>query len=29
MTTLTIAPPSERQRLFLTADTKHIGFGGA
>ena len=29
MPTLTISPPSEKQRLFLTADTKHIGFGGA
>ena len=22
-------PPSEKQKLFLKADTKHIGFGGA
>jgi phage terminase large subunit len=29
MTTLTISPPSEKQKLFLTARTKHIGFGGA
>ncbi len=29
MPTLTIQPPSEKQKLFLTADTKHIGFGGA
>ncbi len=29
MPTLTISPPSDKQRLFLTADTKHIGFGGA
>ena len=29
MATLTISPPSEKQKLFLTADTKHIGFGGA
>lgn len=29
MTTLTISPPSEKQKLFLTANTKHIGFGGA
>lgn len=26
---LTILPPSEKQKLFLTADAKHIGFGGA
>jgi phage terminase large subunit len=26
---LTICPPSEKQKLFLTADTKHIAFGGA
>ena len=29
MPTLTISPPSDKQELFLTADTKHIGFGGA
>ena len=29
MRTLYIPPPSEKQKLFLTADTKHIGFGGA
>ena len=29
MPTLTISPPSKKQILFLTADTKHIGFGGA
>ena len=29
MPTLTISPPSEKQKLFLKADTKHIGFGGA
>ena len=29
MKELTILPPSEKQKLFLTADTKHIGFGGA
>lgn len=29
MKTLTISPPSEKQKLFLTANTKHIGFGGA
>ena len=27
--TLSISPPSEKQKLFLTASTKHIGFGGA
>ena len=27
--TLSISPPSEKQRMFLEADTKHIGFGGA
>ena len=27
--TLNIKPPSEKQKLFLKADTKHIGFGGA
>jgi hypothetical protein len=26
---LTIPSPSEKQKLFLKADTKHIGFGGA
>ena len=29
MLTLSISPPSEKQRMFLEADTKHIGFGGA
>lgn len=29
MKTLTIQPPSEKQKLFLTAKTKHIAFGGA
>ena len=29
MPTLRIDPPSEKQKLFLTADTMHIGFGGA
>lgn len=29
MPTLTISPPSEKQKLFLKANTKHIGFGGA
>ena len=24
-----LQPPSERQRLFLTAHTKHVGYGGA
>ena len=27
--TLAITPPSEKQKQFLTANTKHIGFGGA
>ena len=27
--TLTFDPPSEKQKLFLKANTKHIGFGGA
>lgn len=26
---LTIPSPSDKQRLFLTANTKHVGFGGA
>ena len=26
---MTISPPSEKQKQFLKADTKHIGFGGA
>lgn len=26
---LTIAAPNEKQKLFLTATTKHVGFGGA
>ena len=26
---MTIAPPSEKQKLFLRARTKHVGFGGA
>ena len=26
---LRISPPSEKQKAFLKADTKHIGFGGA
>ena len=29
MPTLTIKPPSERQKLFLTAEKKYIAFGGA
>lgn len=29
MQTLRIEPPSEKQKKFLTAKTKHIGFGGA
>ena len=29
MKTLTILPPSAKQKQFLTAKTKHIGFGGA
>ena len=29
MATLIISPPSEKQKLFLKANTKHIGFGGA
>ena len=29
MKTLAILPPSEKQKLFLQARTKHIGFGGA
>lgn len=29
MRTLYIPQPSDKQKLFLTADTKHIGFGGA
>ena len=29
MPTLTISPPSEKQKLFLKAKTKHVGFGGA
>ena len=29
MTTLRIPPPSDKQKLFLKARTKHIGFGGA
>lgn len=29
MKTLTIQPPSEKQKLFLKAKTKHIAFGGA
>ena len=29
MPTLRIDPPSEKQILFLTADTMHVGFGGA
>ena len=29
MPTLEISPPSEKQVLFLKADTKHIAFGGA
>ena len=29
MPTLRIDPPSDKQKLFLTADTMHIGFGGA
>lgn len=29
MPNLIIDPPSEKQKLFLTASTKHIGFGGA
>lgn len=29
MPTLTISAPSEKQKLFLTADTKHVGYGGA
>lgn len=29
MSTLTILPPSEKQKQFLIAKSKHIGFGGA
>lgn len=29
MRTLHIPPPSDKQKLFLTASTKHVGFGGA
>ena len=29
MKTLTILPPNEKQKLFLKATAKHIGFGGA
>ena len=29
MPTLRIDPPSDKQKQFLTADTMHIGFGGA
>ena len=29
MPTLTISPPSDKQKIFLRASTKHIGFGGA
>lgn len=29
MPTITISPPSDKQKLFLQASTKHIGFGGA
>ena len=29
MPTLAISQPSEKQKLFLKAETKHIGFGGA
>jgi hypothetical protein len=29
MPTLTIPKPSEKQKLFLTADKKYIAFGGA
>ena len=29
MSTLVISPPNEKQKLFLKANTKHIGFGGA
>lgn len=29
MRTLNIPPPSEKQKLFLKANTKHVGFGGA
>ena len=29
MATLRIDPPNEKQEQFLTAETKHVGFGGA
>lgn len=29
MKELKIDPPNDKQKLFLKADTKHIGFGGA
>lgn len=29
MPTLTIEQPSERQKLFLQADSKYVAFGGA
>lgn len=29
MKTLVIDPPSDKQKLFLKANTKHIAFGGA
>lgn len=29
MTTMFIDEPNEKQKLFLSADRKHIGYGGA
>lgn len=29
MPTLTIESPNDKQKLFLSARAKHIGFGGA
>lgn len=29
MPSLTIGQPNDRQKLFLTADKKYVGFGGA
>lgn len=29
MPVMMISPPSEKQKLFLVADAKHVGFGGA
>lgn len=29
MTTLRIAEPNDKQKMFLSAKQKHIGYGGA